>query len=252
MQRSRSFVRLVWPSLAALLLVANCTVKVEDGDGKGGAANTNGGATSGSGGAPAAGGTVTTQGGSATSSGGNAVANGGAATASGGYAGNAASGGWVAKGGASAAGDTGLGGAGGAGGVAGDVCDDCLATNCPNELEACFDDIRCFNDDPDSPGQYQDMVTCLDAVRVDHPVKRVDVVDCGITVGRSATSNSFAWPPDEMAVTTTDLINCMATGEANKPNNSSWSDGDPDIATDPIAQKWADGSCAKTSCTSKL
>jgi len=247
MQRSRSFVGFVCPSLAALLLVANCTVKVENGDAKGGSSNNgNGGASSGSGGTDTGkGGSLESSGGSSVAAGGSATANGGSATASGGYAGANAGGstGWAGAGGADAA---------GAGGVSGDVCDECLATNCTNELDACLDDIRCYNDDPDAPGQYQEMVSCMDAVRVEHPVKRIDVVDCGIIVGRSAASNSFAWPPDEMAQTTTDLINCMATGQANKPNNSSWSDGDPDVPTDPVAQKWAEGSCAKTSCTSQL
>ncbi|MGC4093982.1 MAG: hypothetical protein QM756_39955 [Polyangiaceae bacterium] len=246
MQRSRSFWRLMWPSGAALLLAANCTVKVEESDAKGGATSANGGATSSSGGAD------TTKGGSSESNGGTAVSSGGSATTSGGstsYGGT-----WVASGGAGGVGpiEGGAGGAGGAGGEGGagiDVCDDCLLMNCPSELDACLNDVRCFNDDPSAPGQYQDMVQCMDEKRQMANVTRADVVDCGIIVANSA---SLAWPPDEMATTTTDLINCMATGEANKPNNSSWADGDATVPTDPVAQKWAPTSCAKTSCTAQL
>jgi hypothetical protein len=246
MQRSRSFVRFLWPGFAALLVI-NCTVKVENDKGSGGSSN--GGSGTSSGGSSSGGATVA-QGG-ALSSGGNVTAAGGAT--SGGYAGasagQAGAGGVGGVGGVGDSGAGGLGGAGGSGGASADACEDCLLANCTAELDACLDDIRCFNDDASAPGQYQDMVQCIDQVRVMHSVKRVDVVDCGLAIANSA---SLAWPPDEMATTTTDLINCMATGESNKPNNNGWSDGDPDVATDPISQKWADGSCAKSSCTSQL
>ncbi|MFZ5893737.1 MAG: hypothetical protein ACOY0T_21930 [Myxococcota bacterium] len=248
MQRSRSFVRLVLPSCVALLFVWNCTVKVENNDGvggsaSGGAANTSGGATTG--------GADVTKGGS--TSGGSATTSGGSATTSGGSSNAGAGGVPNAQGGAAGASDAGGGGMGGAGGATSlDACEDCLLANCAAELEACLDDVRCYNDDPNFPGQYQDMVVCMEGERESKSLTRADVVDCGIAIARSQNSTSDAWPPDDMAITTTDLINCMATGETNKPNNSGWSDGDRDVPTDPISQKWAPNSCAKTSCTSQL
>ena len=240
MQRSRSFVQFLWPSFIGLL-VLNCTVKVENDKGSGGSSN--GGAVS-SGGS-ANGGAASVQGG-ATTSGGTPTSWGGAT--SGGYAGaSGAQGGVGAVGGV---GEAGSGGVGGAGGAGVDACEDCLLANCSAELEACLDDVRCFNDDPSSPGQYQDMVQCIDGVReTNGKATRADVVDCGIIVVNSAMD---LWPPEEMAVTTTDLINCMATGQTNKPNNSGWSSGDRDVSTDPISQPWAAGSCAKTSCANAL
>ncbi|HET9932127.1 MAG TPA: hypothetical protein VFQ35_15595 [Polyangiaceae bacterium] len=244
MQRSRSFVRFVWPAFAALV-VLNCTVKVEDGDGHGGSSSASGGAANGGGG------TANLSGGVANSSGGTAGAStGGAPVTSGGMASGGEAGAAQAQGGSGAMGGAGVGGDGGSGGgPAADACEDCLLANCTAELEACLADSRCYSDDPDQPGQYQDMVQCIDQTRVMHSVKRVDVVDCGLAI---VNSSNLAWPPDEMASTTTDLINCMATGQTNKPNNNGWSNGDPDVPTDPISQKWADGSCAKTSCTSQL
>jgi hypothetical protein len=283
MKRARSFSKFVWPSLGALLLVANCTVKTVDdtatnctpgsthactctnsasgsqvcqADGMGYGTcqcDASGGSANGSGGS---GGSTTTSGGASNSSGGASNSSGGASTTTGG---NVGSGGYTNSGGHTNGGQAGApagGGAGGtaeggAGGLGGDVCDECLLQQCPAEFDACLSDPACFGDG--TSGQFEDMITCIEQVRAmtpPAPAKRIDVVNCGIVVGNNASS--FAWPPDGMAQTTTDLINCMATGMQNTPNNNGWAQGDPDVATDPISQKWADGSCAKSSCTSPL
>jgi hypothetical protein len=169
-------------------------------------------------------------GGAANGSGGDATTNGGAA------AGGEAN----ATGGASSS----YGGAAGesAGGAAAalDACDTCMSNTCSTELDACLADPTCFSDQADGSGQYEQVTACVEELRATQAVKRADLRDCGIV---AISGTGFDWPPPEMAVTTTNVINCMAMGV---PNDSTWAD-DANIDT-----PWPTTSCAKLSCTSQL
>jgi hypothetical protein len=162
---------------------------------------------------------------------------GGGTTGSTGAGGNAGtgyggSGGWADSGVKDAAGDSGPGI---------DACDDCMLMKCAQEFQDCLDDPICFSPDGDGSGQYEKVVNCVEQKRTIMSVKRPDLRSCGLTVGTGS-----GWPPDGMADTTTNIMNCMATGQTMVPMNNSWAD--PMNLTQP----WAANSCAKIACTSMV
>jgi len=122
-----------------------------------------------------------------------------------------------------------------------DACDKCLDMQCGKELDDCLADPVCFSGDPQDPGQYEQVTSCVEQLRTRQAVKRPDLRNCGLTVGTGS-----GWPPDGMADTTTNLINCMATGQTMIPMNNSWAD------TQNLSQPWAPASCAKLACTSMV
>jgi hypothetical protein len=127
------------------------------------------------------------------------------------------------------------------GGSGVDSCDQCMVMNCSQEFDDCFADPMCISGDPMKPGQYEVVTACVEQLRTSRAVKRVDLRNCGLTVGTGS-----AWPPVGMADSTTNIINCMATGQTNVPMNNSWAD--PQNVTQP----WAPNSCAKLACTSMV
>lgn len=243
MKSARSLSRLLVSGAAVAALVSSCTIETRSGDSKGGSSSgTTGGNSGTTGGSESAtGGTSANTGGSSGTTGGSSATTGGnTATTGGGSSDAAGSGGEETIGG----GAGGMGGdAGGQGGASFDDCDTCLDAKCTNELDACLDDPVCFTGDIDNPGQYEQVVRCVDTIRLTRPVKRADLRDCGNSVGSSL---STLWPPEEMSVATVDLINCMATGVANESGNSAWAN------SSNIMNVWAPGSCAKLACTAVL
>jgi hypothetical protein len=112
---------------------------------------------------------------------------------------------------------------------------------CAAELTACLDDPVCFTGDPQNPGQYERVITCVEQMRTMKAVKRADLVTCGLRVGTGS-----GWPPDGMADTTTDVINCMVTGQMGVPMNNSWAN------SSNINSPWPANGCAKLACTSMV
>jgi hypothetical protein len=266
MKKRSSFVFL-FVTLGAAALFTNCTVKSVEGDGKAGSSSnttnntetnctpgdskdctcTNGkkGAQeckdSGSGyAACVCDGMIDTGGTGNTGDGGDGNVSTGGTTGNGGssYAGNSA------YAGESPAAD---GGAGGAAPVEIDPvdCDACLSKLCAAEYDACDKDAVC-------PDQYGRILACITAERGDGLVKRDVVRGCGVTIGTptSSSANGAVWPPDEpepMAQATTDLINCLASGDGN---DVSWANDDANFT--PTIVPWKDGTCAKLACTSEI
>jgi hypothetical protein len=122
-----------------------------------------------------------------------------------------------------------------------DACDTCLDMQCGPELDACLNDPICFTGDPQDPGQFEQVIACVEQKRTMQSVKRPDLRSCGLVVGTGT-----GWPPDGMADTTTDVINCMATGQSMVPMNNSWAD------QQNLSQPWAANSCAKLACTAMV
>ncbi|HWA77383.1 MAG TPA: hypothetical protein VG937_33840 [Polyangiaceae bacterium] len=249
MKSARSLSNLLIAGAFVAALVSSCTIETKDDDddetgGKsgatGGTSATTGGSSSETGGSNSTtGGTSATTGGSASTGGsttttGGATTNGGASSGAGGEA--AGSGGTGGDGG----GD-GQGGAGGAGGASFDDCESCLDAKCQKELDACLGDPLCFSDAGDGSGQYEQIIVCVDQIRVSRPVKRIDLRTCGTQVG-----TNDLWPPDGMADTTRNLINCMATGVTNEAENDAWAN------SSNVNNVWAASSCAKLACTAQL
>jgi hypothetical protein len=250
MKRTRSLSMLLVSGLVVGALVSSCTIETKSGDGSGGSSSgTTGGTSSGTTGGSAAttGGSEANTGGSAATTGGSAATTGGSATTTGGSSAAGAGGSSAGAGGD----DTQVGGnggaanagAGGEGGVSFDDCDTCLDTKCTAELDACLADTQCISDDLNGSGQYEQVVACVEGIRTTRPVKRIDLRDCGNSVGSNLNN---LWPPDEMTVATVDLINCMATGVANEAGNSAWAN------QANVTNAWAPASCAKLACTSQL
>jgi hypothetical protein len=127
------------------------------------------------------------------------------------------------------------------GGSGVDSCDQCMVMKCLTEMNACLNDSQCFTGDPMDPGQYETVIACVEQLRTMRAVKRIDLRTCGLRVGTGS-----AWPPVGMADTTTDVINCMATGQTMIPMNNSWAD------SQNVTQPWAPDSCAKLACTSMV
>jgi hypothetical protein len=228
-------------------LVSSCTIetKGDDDDETGGKSGATGGtsATTG-GGSSETGGSSTTTGGSTSTTGGSTSTTGGSTSTTGGAitSGGASSGAGGEAGGAGGAGGDGeQGGNGGAGGASFDDCDSCLDAKCQKELDACLLDPLCVSDAGDGSGQYEQIVVCVDQIRTTRAVKRVDLRTCGTQVG-----TNDLWPPDGMADTTRNLINCMATGVTNEAENDAWAN------SSNVSNPWAAGSCAKLACTSQL
>jgi hypothetical protein len=116
-----------------------------------------------------------------------------------------------------------------------------MVMQCDKEFDACFADPMCFSGDPDAPGQYEQVIECVEQRRTMQAVKRIDLRTCGQIIG-----NRTGWPPDGMTPATTDIINCMATGQTMIPMNNSWADNAN------ITQVWPPMSCAKLACTSMI
>jgi hypothetical protein len=127
-------------------------------------------------------------------------------------------------------------------------CEDCLAALCPTQWDACNADPNCINQD-DGSGQYADiMIDCIGAERVNGVVTRDKVRGCGFTMGVSSDPNTTdLWAPEPMAQSTADLMNCMAMG-ATMPD-ASWAN-DPANFPNDVPKPWPAGTCAKLSCAS--
>jgi hypothetical protein len=262
--KKRSSFGFLFATLGAVALFANCTVKSVDGDeSKGGSSSnttnntetkctpgdskdctcTNGkdGAQvckdSGSGyAACVCDGMVDTGGSSNMGDGGDGNVSTGGTTGNGGYAGNNAYAGES---------PTTDGGAGGAAPVNIDPtdCAGCLEQLCAAEFDACDKDDRC-------PDQFSNVLDCITTARGDGLVKRDAVRGCGVTLGASpdpSTPAGAVWAPDTMAQATTDLINCLASGDGD---DVSWANDDANFT--PAIVPWKDGTCAKLACTSEI
>jgi hypothetical protein len=111
---------------------------------------------------------------------------------------------------------------------------------CGQEFDACVSDSACYTGDSSAPGQYELVVACVENLRVMQKVKRVDLRDCGID---AVNATGTLWPPNGMAVTTTNIMNCMAMGQ---PNDNTWA------SSTNVTQPWPTTSCAALACTSQL
>jgi len=186
--------------------------------------------------------------GGASSTAGSSSSNGGASYTAG-YGGAAPSDGGASPGGA------GEGGEGGATPVVFASCLDCLDARCAKEYAACDADPNCISADLDGSGQYERIATCIDKERIKGVVKRDVVRGCGVTIGASPDPDVIsAWAPENMAATTTDLLNCMADAPGAAP--ASWANDDANFPVDSNDMihptPWADGTCAKDACASAL
>ena len=268
MKSMRTSFALLLSSLAAVVLVANCTVKESSGDdtddgsacvkdkkrtGCDCPGNIVGSQTCGSDGTYGAcecPGVNT--GGSANNSGGD---------------GSTPTGGTKANAGSSTGGTTGAGGdetspaAAGEGGGTGEAgapaidpedCEACLATLCPTEWDACANDPDCISPDVDGTGQYEKiMIDCVGTERINGVVTRDEVRGCGFTMGASSNPNTLdVWAPDQMVQSTADIMNCMAMGAENMPD-ASWAN-DPANFPNDVPKAWPAGTCAKLACTSQI
>jgi hypothetical protein len=182
---------------------------------------------------------------SATTTTSSSVSAGGASSATSsvsvGAGGSGGQGGTAGAGGQADAGKDGPYDAGQEAGTGIDACDQCVVMQCSKEFDDCFADPMCFTGDPDDPGQYEQVTSCVEQRRTMQAVKRIDLRSCGQQVG-----NGIGWPPDGMSEATTNIINCMATGQTSIPMNNSWADNTN------ITQVWPTTSCAKLACTSMI
>jgi hypothetical protein len=252
--------RSVWKLLVSVacvgLFVTNCTIKTDDDDSSGctpgkkkdcsacdnGVTGSQTCQDDGSYGACVCPGSVNGGASSGGASSGGSSSGGKSATA--GYAGT-----WTG-GGASVAGE---GGEGGTGPVVYADCLDCLADRCAKEYAACDADPKCISADLDGTGQYERIAACIDTERVKGVVKRDVVRGCGVTIGASPDPDVIsAWAPENMAATTTNLLNCMADAPGADP--ASWANDDRNYPVDGNDMinptPWANGTCAKDACAS--
>jgi len=258
MNSKRSMWKLLVSVACVGLFVTNCTIKTDDGDGctpgKKKDCSACNGVT----------GTQTCQddgsyGDCVCPGSSNAGASSGGASSGGASSGGASSGGksstagyggtWMG-GGAPAAGE---GGAAGSGPVVYADCLDCLADRCAKEYAACDADPACISADLDGTGQYERIAACIDKERVKGVVRRDVVRGCGVTIGTSPNPDFIsAWAPENMADTTTNLLNCMADAPGAEP--ASWANDDKNYPIDGNDMihptPWADGTCAKDACAS--
>jgi hypothetical protein len=182
--------------------------------------------------------------GGSSAMGGSATSGGAEASGGSGTSGGTTSSGGAATGGSSTGGAIDQAGAGGAGGATFDSCDTCLADKCQAEFDACLADTTCVADPGSSTlGQYEQIASCLDTIRITRAVKRQDLRDCGAMVDGGT---GFVWPPPEMNEVTLNLVNCMATGLSGEVMNNTWADAQN------ITNVWPPASCAKLACSSQL
>lgn len=262
--KKRSSFGFLFATLGAVALFTNCTVKSVDGDGDAGASNGNNTTNNSTGDVCDKGETkactctngksgaqdcnsdqsgfdrcvcdgVPDTGGSSSGGSGN---NGGEPAETGGttYGGNGAYAGES---------PTTDGGAGGAAPVQIDPtdCAGCLEQLCAAEFDACDKDLDC-------PDQFSNVLDCITMERGNGLVKRDAVRGCGVTIGASpdpSTPAGAAWAPQQMAQATTNLINCLASGDGN---DVSWANDDANFT--PAIVPWKDGTCAKLACTSEI
>jgi len=128
-----------------------------------------------------------------------------------------------------------------------------LADRCAKEYAACDADPKCISADLDGTGQYERIAACIDTERVKGVVKRDVVRGCGVTIGASPDPDVIsAWAPENMAATTTNLLNCMADAPGADP--ASWANDDRNYPVDGNDMinptPWANGTCAKDACAS--
>jgi hypothetical protein len=240
MKSARSLSKLLVSGAAVAALVTSCTIETKSSDGStgGSSSGTTGGSSATTGGADATtGGTSSTTGGSSVATGGSSAATGGSRATTGGSVNAAGSGGDPSGG----IGGEGASDAGGQGGASFDDCDACADAKCTAEFDACLDDPICITEDVNGTGQYEVIIDCMEKIRATRPLKRIDLRNCGTTVGTGS-----AWPPDGMAPTTLNLVNCIATGVTGDSMNNAWADNAN------ISNPWAANSCAKLACTSQL
>jgi hypothetical protein len=279
MKSMRSSFALLFTSLGAALLFANCTVKSVEDDGSDTACAKNQtrhcACTNGDDGAQACNSKGTgygeckcdgsiTVGGSSSNTTNNNEAGDGNNTSTGGKGGTSSTTGGTSAGGAEPVAEGGAGGADPFANIDPEDCASCLAQLCPTEWTACNNDAQCLSEDPQTGeplGEYADIQNgCIEPERLNGVVKRDVVRGCGVSVGQS-TDPAFNqdWAPVQMAPTTVALMNCMAMGEhpntANGKPDASWAN-DPDnfpIVNDMVVPTpWPEGTCAKLACTSKI
>jgi hypothetical protein len=259
MKSMRSSFALLFTSLGAALLFANCTVKSVGDDGSTSDKCTPGvtqkcDCTNGDTGAQACNtkgtgfgeckcdGSITI-GGSSSNTTNNNEAGDGTTTSNGGKGGTSYAG--SSPGGA---GPTSEAGAGGEGGEAPAIdpatdCDNCISMQCAAQYEDCAKNADC-------PDQYAAVLGCITTARGDGLVKRDVVRGCGGSLGSNpapSTPSDFVWAPAEMDPTTTALLNCMASGDAA---DVTWANSDSNFT--PTIAPWPAGTCAKLSCTSEV
>lgn len=134
-------------------------------------------------------------------------------------------------------------------------CGACLAELCPTEWAACNADEQCLSAELDGSGQYERIQNgCIEPARLDGPVKRDAARGCGVSIGQDTDPQFLVdWAPENMAASTTNLMNCMAMGA--KAPDASWAN-DPDnfpVVNDEVQPTpWPAGTCAKLACTSSL
>lgn len=146
------------------------------------------------------------------------------------------------------------GGAGGEGGAGFldfmEDCNACMQALCKTELDACLADEQCFSANSDGSGEYEAISTCVETARANGLVKRDAVRNCGVTFGASADPDDTfpVWAPQDMAATTTNVLNCMATSSSQQPD-AQWAN-DPNNFPASGPTPWPADSCAKLACTS--
>ena len=113
-------------------------------------------------------------------------------------------------------------------------CLGCLQALCQPQFDACTANDICSGANADDPGQSGPSWQCITDARADGLVTRDKVRGCGVTLGASSDPDNlaFAWAPEGMDPTTTELVNCLAMG-----------DGDPDTTVDV---SWTGGDARKS------
>lgn len=279
MKSMRSSFALLFTSLGAALLFANCTVKSVEDDGTGGSCSAGAtrhcACTNGDEGAQQCNSKGTgygeckcdgsiTVGGSSSNTTNNNEGGAGNETSTGGKGGTSTAGtssGGTAAGGAEPTAEAGAGGAGTDpfANIDPTDCAACLAQLCPKEWMACEKDMQCLSEDPQTgepTGEYADIQNgCIEPERINGVVKRDVVRGCGVSIGQSTDPNfNQDWAPQQMAPATVNLMNCMAMG-ATMPD-ASWANDpknfpiDKDNVVQPVP--WPAGTCAKLACTSQI
>ncbi|HVY31444.1 MAG TPA: hypothetical protein VHB79_33050 [Polyangiaceae bacterium] len=259
MKSMRSSFALLFTSLGASLLFANCTLKsVDDGtdttcsagatrhcactNGDEGAQQCN---SKGSGyGECKCDGSITV-GGSSSNTTNNNESGAGNETSTGGKGGTSSTTAGTSAGGAEPTSEAGAGGGGGEAPAIDPAtdCDNCISMQCATQYEACATNADC-------PDQYAAVLDCITTARGDGLVKRDVVRGCGGSLGSNpapSTPSDFEWAPAQMDPTTTALLNCMASGDAE---DLTWANSESNFS--PTVAPWPAGTCAKLSCTSEV
>lgn len=251
----RSYFHLLFGSLGVALVLSNCTVK-EDNDGScekgdkdvgcdcpGNASGYQECQKDGTFGS-----CICPDGSGGTAGTSNAGAPSDAGSDGGGTAGTGTGGTSGGTGGASDAGaDAGGASEGGAGGEAAfmfEDCDECIATLCEDQFNACAKSEDCLD-------EYAAVSACIEEDRKNGLVTRDRVRGCGASLDPDAPL-SAPWAPMTMTQPTIDLINCMASSLEVDPPNDDWANDMETNFPEGKPAPWPADSCAKLACTSKV